>query len=224
MTVTEIISLLQTQNPDWSTTRLLSLLNQYVQMVLKTDTDENLVFDSTTGRLPYLATTQGVYQYSLPSQYYKCKYILVNHGAGYGNYEYPNNPAFGRHHTDNAFDTQDIILGPHKYRQVPVRLTPQFGTGAVTVLFQFDPLNTTNVYHVYAYQGGNQITALGCTLQIEEKFHFDIVAACQILIDCLDNGRFEDGMQKVQDQFASKIWLQKYNNTHNDSNVEALGL
>jgi hypothetical protein len=224
MTVQEICNLLILQNPDWNTTRVLSLLNQFVQMVLKGDQTENLVFDASTGKLPFLTTTKGTYLYSLSSTYYKCKYILVDVTKWTSAYEYPNNPAFGRNNTEYAFNTNEIILGGYKYRQVPVVITPAFGSGVATVLFQFDPNTTTDLYHIYGYQAGNQITSLSSTLQIEEKFHMDVVAACQCLIDGLDNGNMQDIIPVIQEKFVSKILLQKYNNSHPDSSVEAMGL
>lgn len=221
MTVQGIINMLQKSNPDWTSPMLLDLLNSFVEMVLKIDTVENLVFDPTTGRLPYLETSQGVFSYTLPSTYYKCKYILEHEGHS----GYPNNLAFQAHHSHYAFNTVSIELGAHRYRQVPVVLQPQFGTGSVTVLFQFDPQNTTNTYHVYAYQAGNSIVSINSTLQIESKFHLShVIPACQMLIDGLDNGNFQDIMPVVNTMFVEPIQIQKYWNSQPDSNVEALGL
>jgi hypothetical protein len=225
MTTYSIITLLAAQNPDWNEARLLDVLNSFVEMALKIDTAENLVYDPTTGRLPYLATTQGTFLYSLPSQYYKCKYILTHKDYGFGPYGYPNNPAFGKHHDHYTFNTQDILLGGHRYRQVPVVFTPSFGTNPATVLFSFDPLNTTDVFHIYAHQAGNSITSMNSVLQIESKFHLSVVIpACQMIIDGLDNGNFQDIMPIIETQFCSKIWTQKYYNSQPDSTVEALGL
>jgi hypothetical protein len=225
MTVQEIVNLVVLQNPDWTSARVITLLNQFVQMVLKGDQTENLVYDSTTGKLPFLATTKGTYLYSLSSTYYKCKYILVDVTNWDASYEYPNNPAFGRNDTRYNFNTSEIILGGNRYRQVPVVITPAFGSGVATVLFQFDPNTTTDLYHIYGYQAGNQITSVSSALQIEERFHLAcVVPALQCMIDGLDNGNFQDIMPVIQEKFCSPIWLQKYNNSHSDSSVEAMGL
>lgn len=222
MTVQGIISLLKRTNPDWTDQQLIDLLNMFCEMCLKGDQTENLYFDPSTGQLPILSTTQGTYLYTLSSTYYKCRYILVKEDSWDDRYDYPNNPSFAGSTSRYIFDTAPVIIGTYRYRQVPVILTPSYGSNPATALFQFNPQTTTNKYFIYAYVGTTAITVLTSTIPIEERFHLAVVVpAMQMLIDGLDHGDFANIMPVVETQFVSKILLQKYYNSHPDTGSEA---
>jgi hypothetical protein len=221
MTVSQIVNQIKRLNPEWTEMQILDLLNQFVEMVIQTDSLDAVYFDPSTGDLPYLSTTEGVFQYSLPSTFFKARNIVVNLASNKA-----NNPYF-YHNPTNEFvvPTTKIYLGSSEYVPVPCVIQPAFGDNVATVLFRFDPMDSTETYQIYGYNNAySPITSMSATLPIEAKFHLSVVIPClQMLIDGLDNGNFVDVVPKVM-TLAEKIMIQKYYNANDDVSVEPIDL
>lgn len=222
MTVSQIISLLNRQNPDWDTQPLIDLLNSFVQMALKVDTQENVVYDSNTGDLPYLATTAGLFLYTMPPNYYKIWDIVTCSTS-----QYPNN-AYYAHQEQNGFVTpkKPITLANKSYLPVPTVKTQAYGAlGVATVMFRFDPKTSINTYQIYGCASSGDILTITSVLSIPDKLHLGVVIpAMQLMIDGLDNGRYVENLQVINDTLLPKIWQEMNYNTMDDFAVDSMGI
>ena len=208
MTLSQIVGLIKKQNPDWTPQAILDLINGFQDMVLKSDSDENIYFDTTTGDLPYLTTMAGVFLYTLSNIYYKIKEIVVRNCISIS-----NNPIFSRGDLKENF--QEISIEGKKYRVIDVVKNQPYGrSGIVTVMFRQDPGNSTTTYQIYGYTPVNAITTISSTLNIPEEFHLSIVVpAIQMLIDGLENGRYAENLAYINESLLPQIIFKKLRNS-----------
>jgi len=226
MNVSQIVNLIVKKNPDWTPQSVLDLLDGFVQMALKVDTRENLYYDPTTGDLPYLQTTAGQFYYELDQQYYKVREIVCS--TKQINF---NNPAFNSNSGRFNYNVKAITIGNNKYYPVPVVKKQQYNdiisnpAGTCSVMFRFDPKDTTETYQIYAYVPTNAITSLNSTLNIPDKFHMGVVIpALQLMIDGMDNGRWVDNLEVINNNLLPKIWYEMYTNSADNEDCQPMGL
>ncbi len=222
MTITQLVALIKKQNPEWVDQDILDLLNWFQEMCLKTSSAENIYYDITTGDLPFLSTTQGVFQYIMPSLYYDVEAIVIKDHT-----LLTNNPAFTASHFGEFKYPSDLIrLGSHNYTQVPTVKTKAFGpAGVCSIMFTFDPQTTTNTYQIYGYTFQNAITSKQSILYIPDKYHLScVVPAIQTLIDGLDNGDFENSIAKINQLYLPPIWGDRVYNSMSNFSTRPMGI
>jgi hypothetical protein len=186
---------------------VLDLLDGFSQMVLKSDSDENIYFDTSTGELPYLVTNQGTFQYTIPSTYYRLKEIVVREEV-----RISNNPVYSRHDLNHV--SNEISIQGRRYRVIHAVKNQPYGTGTCTVMFRDDPGNTTTTYQIYGYVPVNAITSISSNLNIPEEFHMSVVIpAIQLLIDGIENGRYVDNLKYINETLLPKIIFNKLQNS-----------
>jgi hypothetical protein len=175
--------------------------------ILKSDSDENIYFDSTKGELPYLATTAGTFLYTLPTTYYRIKDIVVRES----NYK-SINPYFSANEHDNV--KSPIEIAGKRYRVVSTVKNQPYGSGTCTVMFRQDPQTTSTTYQIYGYIPVNKISSVSSTLNVPEEFHLSvIVPALQLMIDGLENGKFTENLAYIEQSLLSKIVQKKLYNS-----------
>jgi hypothetical protein len=205
MTVTQIVALLKRQNPDWTDQLILDQLNFFQEMALKIASSSNVYYDPTTGDLPYLTTSDGVFEYDMPSFYFDVQAIVLKDTTFL-----TNNPNFTASNRGTyVYPSNKLRLGSHEYCEVPIKHKKALGpNGVCTVMFRFNPKDSTQTYQIYGYTGpANAIMSKSSVLNIPDKYHMMcVVPGVQTLIDGLDNGSFEDSIEKLKALYLPPIW------------------
>ena len=124
--------------------------------MIENDCDNNVILDSSTGRPPYLVTTDGTRQYSLGDDYRKVAMVFM--------------------------ETQDVDYTEERnYRraewlgvevlEIDVQTRPRTRTTAPQIYFPFDPGDTTEKYLVKAYRNATNISSASIDLDVEDRWH-----------------------------------------------------
>lgn len=205
MLLSQIVSIINKQNPSWTAQSILDLIDGFQQMVLQSDSSDNIYFDTSTGELPSLATQTGVFNYTLSTDYYRIKAILTKDSLVIS-----NNPAFSR--SDILEDRQPMTIAGKLYYEVETVKTQSFNDSTCSVMFRSDPGNAT--YYIYGLVPVNTISSISSTLKIPDEFHLSVVIPCiQLLIDGIENGRYAENIVTINDVFLPKIIHQKLRNS-----------
>jgi hypothetical protein len=211
-----VVSLIAKQNPDWTATQILSLIQNVVDMVLKRESDAFVYIDPTTGDLPYLSTTDGTYQYSVVIAgvtIWKVGAILVDTSQAIPNIGTMDLVINGQSGlavsgaNNNNFDALfgKVKFGAKSYNKAPTKNTDQSGSIAPSVLFLFNPTTQSKLYRILAYQTTGATLSLSSYIPIADSQLFDLVACVCELIDAMDNGRFADIYQRINNYWLPRL-------------------
>ena len=65
-------------SPEGPEKGILPIYNQAHRILNTAEREQNLLYDSSTGDFPYVATTNGTYQYTCPTTVWQVKHIVVD--------------------------------------------------------------------------------------------------------------------------------------------------
>ena len=154
------VKFLQQRMPNYSPTQVLERLNEAHRLVYSSDSDQFIKIDSSTGLPPLLATTEGQYQYTCPSDCRRTYAVLSQKFVRRLTRSVPVGPQ------------REYYLRNKGFHRMEVTSTDRLRGVDPTVTFQFDPGTTTDVfYHVYTLEPNN-IATLEDELQIPEHLHY----------------------------------------------------
>lgn len=118
----------------------------------KTASQQHIVFDESTGRLPVLNTTANIFRYDAPANIWRVAGILVESDVTYGTNIVHQD--YGMYSTRNAsLKREHIVIANIDYIRVPYirSYDAQDNLGAY-ILFTENPGTVNNVYRWYGYR------------------------------------------------------------------------
>jgi hypothetical protein len=163
MLTSAIITLAQSEAPDWSRTKLLTYLDELQKKVfLKNTTSQMRIYDSTTGKDPILVTTPSTFEYS------------INTTNGFPNNAWTVNEVY----IDNIKEPETNIL--------VIKATPS--TAYAKIIFNDAPSGS---YYIRCYRFPNSLTTEQVQLEIPIVYHLDIYDGLIGLIEKSRSGKSE---------------------------------
>lgn len=180
---------------------VLRYLNSAHEILMSQGLQQNTIFDLSTGKLPYLQTTQGVYTYIMPDNVWRVKNILIYVDRLRG---YPGTP-WNNYQTGlltARLNYRDgLIIGGIQYSKVPfIRTTDRNGPNNLArVMFTQDPETKTDLYQVLSYRVPIQILSESIQPDIPTPWDYELLlAATAKLIEGVQNGNYDEARRFVR--------------------------
>lgn len=191
-------------NPDWSSARILGLLNNLLQMAFKKPLKSQLYIVPTTGDFPFLTTTAGTYKYSVSvSSVWSVSEIITDTDVSGWVATGPIN--FGTNTTPDKF-SRKFTYNDRNYWTVPCSKVNAIGSTVPTVQFGFDPGSYSDRYRIAGYDAPTTVLSTTTEYPVDDNFRYSvIIPAVQLLIDGFDNGRYAENMLYIEDKLLPKL-------------------
>ena len=177
------------------------LLNEAHRMLLFREDDTNIVFDSNTGNLPFLATTDNIFQYNLPAACYILKHILVDNPITTNDYGSTGSGS------SNWMFEEYFIAGRSYYRVMNIRSYPSTPSVRARVLFTTNPGDTTAIFRELYHKQPVQI--LSDSIQHEMPGATDVqylMPATVALINAInDHDKYEKAKLMIEREYKPRV-------------------
>jgi hypothetical protein len=161
MTTQQLIAFIQKKVSGYTPSEILLLINQVHELILSKANYFKLYTDSVTGMPPLMATVNGTYEYSLPSNARISIAVFTKDLTGYTCAN--SNMPLARYR-----------YGVNDYFTIPTNKTPAFGNTPAKVIFIDNPPTASDrYYHLYALKPA-QIIAPTIQLELPSEFHIHI--------------------------------------------------
>jgi hypothetical protein len=177
------------------------------RMFRQVEAEQTIYFSETTGKLPYLTTTEGTYNYSLPSNCWKLGAVLVEVGVtgsildGYSGLDYGSR-------TSATLRYETVVLAGIEYARIQnIRSWPCTESAAARMAFTEDPGTSTDVYNLMYYKKPSAIVSDSIQLEVEPPYDelYLLPAVCK-LIEGIEHGNYAEARREVLDLWRPKYW------------------
>jgi len=179
MNTNELLTLLENQVDGFNRdgpNGLLTFVNIAIGILARTPSEQHIVFDASTGRLPILNTKNNIFKYDAPTNCWQIAGILVEANISsnlidYSNlisdYNYSNNQRSGVKHLDR------IVITGIEYSRVPyVRQYDATDSELARVLFTENPGDTEDIYRWWYYRNPTQVLSDTMPLPIPPPYDY----------------------------------------------------
>jgi len=153
---------------------ILPILNEVNTILCQVKAEQFLYFDPTTGSLPILHTTAGVYSYNFPSNIWCVGEIVIQYPLQNFYDLYPlSNYGFKQNLIEPI---EDIWIGGRRYlRFKQVRTWEKSGSNPAKILFTVDPGLTSDIFAYAGYTLPTPITSENIQVGVPDRFHLSHV-------------------------------------------------
>ncbi|MCP4651142.1 MAG: hypothetical protein GY853_13835 [PVC group bacterium] len=134
---------------------LLFFTNQAISLLGHSPTQQNIVFDENTGRLPLLATREGVFRYEAPNNYWRIEGVLVEFGVQWSldSSALPTTDYGIYTRTGDENKVKYVTIAGVKYIRIPYIRSHNAGDNSnAYIVFTIDPGTTEEIYRWLAYE------------------------------------------------------------------------
>jgi hypothetical protein len=209
-TTSELLTVLLEQFKGWNVEGprgLRHYLNTAHRMLRQCEAEQMVYIDETTGKLPYLTTTAGVFAYTLPDNCWKLSAVFVEQGVSsqlldpYGSTDYGFRVSTAGKVEWHTFS--DII-----YRRVLlVRSWPCTELANARLVFMGDPGDSTAVYNLRYFKRATDIVSDSIQIDIEPP-HDEMIllpATCK-LIEGIQHGNYLEARKEILTVWKPLYW------------------
>jgi hypothetical protein len=183
-----------------------ALLNEAQKLLLFNECEQNIIYDSTTGDLPYLETTDSTYRYTISTAGGDNVWLigavvidaLTINGLDYGGLAY--------NRSWKADETR--IAGNDYYRLRNIRSRPWSESADAQLTFSLNPGNTTAVYRLLAYRRCTEITSDAVSHEMPGSSDVDyLMPATMKLIEAIDDhGKMIEARRYIRSELKPQMW------------------
>lgn len=213
-TTEELITILSKQFPGWNRDGergIIYYLNAVQKILCTVQSDQLMIIDESTGKLPLIVTTKGAYSYDLPSNVNFISKVLIE--ANESNFLANN---YSRQDYGQAIDQQPshyIDISGVKYLDfVKVRSAPHSDLTVAKVIFTCDPGTTTETYRYLGYKLPAELVSDSIPLTILSPYDvLYLLPATEIMISGVENHDIVSAYKAISEEFVPK--MQKAFNT-----------
>lgn len=180
-----------------------ALFNEAHRIFLTHPSEQRIVYDETTGNLPFVTTQSGVYKYDAPSTIWRIGDILVDATTSLG---------YGLQTTNTQWRTEECrIAGQDYLRLLNVRSHPSTPSAAASFRFVgVNPGDTTDTFRLIGWQKPVEVES--DTIQHEMPDGLDmqyLVPATMMLIDSIDDHKkLLDARNYIEGVLKPRYWLE----------------
>ena len=170
------------------------LLNEAHRILLTGERKQFLVFDAATGNLPFLATTAGTFQYTLPDTIWLVKAIVQDRDE---------------QTQQDPWRYEDLEVARNRYYRILNVDSRQsvFNISAATVMFLgVDPGTHAQLYRYYAYRWPVNITSDTVQHEMPGTTDMDFLVPATIkLIEGIDHGNMIEAREYINKELKPNI-------------------
>lgn len=181
-----------------------ALFNEAHNMLLLGEDEENILYDSSTGNLPYITTTQGTYLYTFPATVWRVGAVLVDDATYVGTYY-----SLTDEEIDQEWQLEEFRLGGRFYYKVKNIRSAQYrnANSLSSITFTIDPGDTTDVFRRLAYRLPTQITSDTVQHEVPPPYDMEcLLPATMRLIDAInDHQKMEEARKYIMEVLRPKI-------------------
>lgn len=206
----EILTALQEQFKGWNVDGprgLLYYLNVAHKLFRQCEAEQIVYYDATTGKLPYLDTVTGTFQYDLPDNCWKLWHVLVEAGVTGSLLDNWTGADYGLRIGSPRKIEPVTIAGIDYLRVHNIRSWPCTESAVAQVVFTDDPGTTDDIYNIAYYKKPAEI--LSSSIQIEVEPPWDdmylVPAVCR-LIEGIQHGNYADARNEVMNHWRNLYW------------------
>lgn len=179
-----------------------ALLNEAHRMLLTARREQNILYDSTTGDLPYFATTDGVYIYDLHSAVNEAIAVVIDSPASLGYDQVIDE--------NSSWVYEEYYLGSKLYYRIKnIRSWPATTTQAAKIMFiGVNPGTTTSCYRGVGYKKPTNITSDSIQHEMPGTTDIDyLLPATMKLIDAIDDHKkMEQAREYIELVLKPRMW------------------
>lgn len=183
---------------------VLRYLNTAHAILMSQEAQQNLIFDESTGRLPLLETTSGVFTYTMASTVWRVSGILIDNDRDIvQRSDYNFEPDL------RTSQKNSIVIGGRYYTKIPFIRTWDYinSSTPAKVMFTADPETKSDYYYVRSYKRPTEITSELIQPDIATPWDFDILLpAAAKLIEGVQNGNYDEARRIVRRELAPLLW------------------
>lgn len=171
------------------------------------ESEQTVYFNESTGLLPYLTTTAGTYNYSLPSNCWKLADVLVESGVTGSLLDTYTGVDYGMRR--GGFNKIDIVtIANIDYLRIKnVRSWPAAEAAVARMAFTDDPGTSSDVYNLRYYKKPVSITSDSIQLEVEPPYDelYLLPAVCK-LIEGIEHGNYAEARMELLSVWRPKYW------------------
>lgn len=201
---------------------VLKYVNTANATLMAVESEKTLIVDTTTGLLPILSTTAGVYAYNMPTNVWRVSGILIliddnnlSMVADYG----MTMPRMLRTTEKNA-----VSIAGRYYAKYPYVKQPRdymSATVPAQIVFSKDPETKTNYYRRRSYKRPTDILSEGIQSDFPPPSDMEILLpAAAKLIEGVQSFNYTEAYQYVSGEFKRAYWKQQNAGVHGDYDFE----
>jgi hypothetical protein len=210
MTTEEILTLLEHQFPGWNRDGIrgiLPYLNVAQKILCNVESDQLLIFDESTGKLPTITTVDGTYTYDLPDTVSFISSVVVEVGDLQPNSVTFFQQDYGRINRLSNMKYDTIEISGVSYYEIPyVRSYPATEDNAAKVIFTHNPGSTTDVYRYSGYPKPAELVSDTIPLTIPPPQDvLLLLPATAKLIEAVENGNYLEAYNALKNEFREEI-------------------
>lgn len=184
---------------------VLRYLNSAHDILMSMESQQTLIFDPLTGKLPPLNTTAGVFSYTMPTDVWRVSGILVEvTNPNLTLIDYGTITSLIRTSYKNSEK-----IGGVQYAKIPyIRSWDRVNDLTLArVMFTKDPLDQTDFYYRQSYKCPVQILSESIQPEVPAPWDFDmLLPAAAKLIEGVQNGNYDEARRIVRHEIKKELW------------------
>jgi len=197
-TTNQLLTWIELQNHGWNregSKGIRALLNEAHKLLLYNEIEQRIVIDASTGDFPFLTTSDGVYQYNLPSDCSILKAVLIDADEALGDY---------------PWSYEDFRTKGRQYYRI-LNITSREATIGVDGTITFigvDPGDTDEKYRLLYYESPIAITSDTIQHQMPGTTDIEYLMPATIkLIEGIDHGNIIEAYEYIMKILKPKFQL-----------------
>jgi len=180
---------------------VLRYLNAAHEILMSVDCQQNIVFDTSIGKLPPLNTTAGTFFYQFPDTIRRVDSIVVESSqVGPNLFDYGMS-VFSTSLLGRTAYKNSLVVGGIQYTKIPyIKSKDRINSSTpANVMFAKDPLDKTDFYRYFSYKVPTQILSENIQVDIPTPLDFDILLpATAKLIEGVQNGNYDEARRIIR--------------------------
>lgn len=207
-TTRQLINYLKLQAEGWNRAGekgLLEILNEAQNMLMMQGNQQSIAY-RTDQDLPYIATTDGVYEYTLnqattglTKDIWRVDGIFVKPNFFF-DYDYSNFPNY-------RYPTKLYLFNGIEYlKWYEIASVDALDNDVPRLRFRVNPKTTTQSFYILAYYKPTQLTSETIPLTLPSYLHMSCLLPTALkLIEGIQNGNVEESMQIIEKRYMPMV-------------------
>lgn len=183
-----------------------ALLNEAQKLLLFNECEQTMIFDGSTGDLPYLATTSGTFRYTIATAGGENVWLV---GAVVVDALSVNGLDYGGIVSQRSWKLEDMpIAGNEYYRLRNIRSIPWNESASANLTFTINPGTSTALYRVLAYKRCSELTSDAVSHEMPGATDIDyLMPATMKLIEAIDDhGNMVEARRYIRQELRPQMW------------------
>ena len=210
MNTEEVLSVLEKQFVGWNRDGergIRHYLNLVQRILCNAPSEQLMIFDESTGKLPSFNTTEGTFVYSLPSNVNFIDTVLIESNARCTLNDNLHSQDYGFSSRISQLPLEEIGISGISYYKIPyIRSFPATESAVAKVVFTVDPGSSTDVYRYRGYLLVPEIVSDTIPLSISPPHDaLILLPATAKMIEGVQNGNYLDTYKDIVREYLPRM-------------------